>query len=385
MSAPQTEATVWHIGGSDVHMRVPLLLQLRERGFHVGAVGSANHALFAEHGIPFRHYPLTDIANPFSDWMARRSLIKLFKSHKPDVIHAFDTRPALIAPIAARAAEVPCRIRTITGMGRLFSAASVATLPLRQSYRFLQRRVSKSCVTVFQNQDDQQYFRTYRMVNSNNDALVAGSGIDLEKITAAANQPSALQKFRAQYQLNDKFVITMTARLIWQKGVREYLNAAAKIAKQYSDIAFLLVGPLHEEGRNAISLSEIQSYAPAVQYLGSRDDIPTILSATDVFALPSYYREGVPRVLLEAGAMSLPLITTNAPGCRDVVRHEQEGLIVPTRSSNAIAQAVLRFYNNRELCERCGHASRQRVEKQFSLSQVADAYAEIYRKSLMAA
>jgi glycosyltransferase involved in cell wall biosynthesis len=382
MSVSKNIPLVWHVGGNDVHMRVPLLLELRERGFKVGAVGSQRHPLFRQHQIPFHYYPLPPKTRPFAELRAKIALTCLFQRHRPDVVHAFDTRPAILVPLAARQVGIPARVRTITGMGRLFSSTSPAIAILRSAYRHFQRYVGTDCVTVFQNEDDHQYFRKHQLVTDSNAALVPGSGVDIAKIL----QESANAQYADPNGLptGNKLVVTMIARLIWQKGVREFLRAASLIAKHRQDVEFLLVGPLSTEGRHQVTLQEIHQLAPGVQYLGIRDDIPAILSKTDIFVLPSYYREGVPRVLLEAGALGIPLVTTDSPGCRDVVRHEREGLIVPPRDEIALSLAIHRLLDSPELRHKYGLAVRKHVQNQFSLASVAEAYAAIYRQALRA-
>lgn len=290
--------TIWHIGGEDVRLRIPLLLALRERGFNVGAVGSENGNAFADDKIPYFRYTLERGINPFADLRTRTQLFDLFSEHKPDIVHGFDTKPAIIAPIIAKKAGVPGRVRTITGMGYVFSSTSTLALALRPIYHYLQQQASAATgITIFQNPDDQAYFHKHNMVQEGRDDLVLGSGIDIEGFMSSRPEPEKIALLRRELGLEGQLVVTMIARLVVSKGVREYLQAASIVCQKMKNVTFLLVGPSSSEGRQAVPIKEIQQKADVIRYLGSRNDIPALLSLSDLFVLPSYYREGVPRVL----------------------------------------------------------------------------------------
>jgi glycosyltransferase involved in cell wall biosynthesis len=376
--------TVWHIGGEDIRLRIPLLLKLREKGFNVGAVGSEDGNTFAKHQIPYFQYSLERGINPWADINSRTQLFHLFSQYKPDIIHGFDTKPAMIAPIVAMKAGIPGRVRTITGMGYVFSSQSILALALRPIYRHLQRQTALATgITIFQNNDDRQYFHNHKMVEDGRDDLVLGSGIDVEGLIKQRPQPEQLAEIRRDLGLEKQLVVTMISRLVVSKGVKEYLQAANIVCQKMKNVTFLLVGPLASEGRQAVSMQEVQNHAGTVRYLGPRNDIPSLLSLTDLFVLPSYYREGVPRVLLEAATMELPLITTDMPGCKEVVRDGWNGLLVPPRDSGALATAILQLLSSPEERILMGQRSRLHVQKHFGLDQVADAYADIYQRVLM--
>ncbi len=375
--------TVWHVGGEDIRLRIPLLLALRERGFNVGAVGSEDGNAFADCNIPYFRYTLERGINPLADLRTRTQLFDLLSKHKPDIVHGFDTKPAIISPLVAKKAGIPGRVRTITGMGYVFSSTSTLALALRPIYHYLQRRASTATgITVFQNPDDREYFHKHRMVQDGRDDLVLGSGIDIEGFMKNRPNPEKLAVLRRELGLEGQLVVTMIARLVVSKGVREYLQAASIVRQKMENVTFLLVGPLSSEGRQAIAINEIQEQVNIVHYLGPRNDIPALLSLSDLFVLPSYYREGVPRVLLEAGAMELPLIATDMPGCKEVVRDGWNGLLVPPRDVKALATAMLQLLKSQDERALMGNRSGLHVRENFTLEQVADAYAKIYYRVL---
>jgi glycosyltransferase involved in cell wall biosynthesis len=289
-----------------------------------------------------------------------------------------------MVPLAGRSAGVPVRVRTITGMGYIFSSQSPKAILLRPIYRYLQRRASSATtITIFQNPDDQVYFRKHKMVKSGCDELVLSAGIDLQGLWSQIHKPDFLQTLSDEIGLTNCFVICLVSRLVKHKGIMEYLKAAKLICNRYPHVKFLLVGPLSSEGKQAVSRSTIDSYCEYVTYLGPRRDVPDLLTLTDLFVLPSYYREGVPRVLLEAGAVGIPLITTDTPGCKEVVIDGLNGLTVPPGNHQALADAIEKILNM-NLSERrlMGERSKNHVELNFELTKVASVHAAIYERCL---
>ena len=375
--------SVWVVGGDDVRMRLPLLAELTERGFDVGAIGSEDPEIFAEHGVAYRRYSLERGVSPLCDRRSRDQLFRIFDEVRPDIVHAFDTKPVIIAPLAAERAGIRGTVCTITGLGYVFSSNSFLPLALRPAFHILNRRaLRKTTVTVFQNTDDRDYFLKSGILEPGRDALVRSSGIDVERIRAARPDAAAAADLRRELGLEGRLVVTMVGRLAVHKGVREFLESATRVRQELSDAAFVLIGPLASEGRLGVSRQELEHKADDVLYLGERSDIAALLSISDVFVLPSYNREGVPRVLLEAGAFELPLITTDMPGCRDVVRDGWNGLLIPPKDAPALTQAILRLLRSNEERQEMGRRSYSHVVDTFSLERVADAYAEVYRRVL---
>ena len=170
----------------------------------------------------------------------------------------------------------------------------------------------------------------------------------------------------------------MVARLLKNKGVYEYLVSSEVIKKQFPNVEFLLAGPRDSEGKNAISNDTILEFSDSVSYLGVREDVPALLALADIFVLPTYYREGVPRVLLEAAAAGTVTVTTDMPGCREVVINEQSGIVVPPRDVNALTEAIIRLIASPTDRQRyCEHA-KAIVSSKCDLQQVVESYSEIY-------
>ncbi|MHC5210585.1 MAG: glycosyltransferase family 4 protein [Planctomycetota bacterium] len=373
---------VWHVGGEDVDLRIPLLERLAAAGFDVAAVGSGSAEPFAAARIPFFRYDLAPGLDPLSDLRARGQLRALVHRERPDIVHAFDTKPGLLAPDAARRCDGVRVMRTIVGMGRLFSREDPVARLGRIVYRLAQRRVAAACaLTVFQNEDDRRAFLDADLLRGGEHALVRGSGVDPVALRAAAPGAASVRALRRELGARDGPLILMVSRLVESKGVREFVAAAADVRSERV-ATFVLVGPVDRSERAARDLADEVSASPHVVSTGRRDDVPALLAAADLFVLPTYYREGLPRVLLEAAAMRVPMITTPMPGCRDVVRHEETGLMVAPRSAPALAAAVRRLLDDPALAQRLADAAERRVHEQFSLDRVAADTITLYRKLL---
>lgn len=374
--------TVWIVGSGRLQLRIPLMRRLTDDGFRVAAVGPDPGEAFVAHGFEYHRYPLRRALAPLGDWRALRYLERLFRKHRPDLVHSVNTKPSLLVPAAAVRAGVPACVRTITGMGALFSSSSPKALALRSLYRFLQRRAAGNCqTTVFQNPDDRQYFLDHRLLPRGTDELVLGSGIDVEGYVAGAGDPVQRAALEDELQLGNGPVVTMVARLIGPKGIEDYLQAAAAVRRDDPRVTFLLIGPEVDEGPTAYPARRVHR-CPDVRYLGRRNDVACLLAISDLFVLPSYLREGVPRVLLEAAALGIPLITTDMPGCREVARHGENGLLIPPKDPQALAAAIVGLLGDPARRRRMGQAGREHVTGNFHLDTVARRYAAIYRAAL---
>ncbi len=374
---------ILHVGGEDVRMRIPMLNILSSRNFNVGAIGCEDYEAFERTDIPYFNYTLHRWLTPFADEASKKELSKIFNNVEPDLIHLFDTKPGVLTPKVAKKSGVKYVVRTVTGMGYIFSSNSLIAQLLKPFYRLSQKRaIAYTDVVIFQNEDDKAYFEKYKLVPPEKSTLVRSSGLNVEAFLENKPGKKETLKIRKQLKVSETdVVVTMVARLVKDKGVLEFLETSKKLS-QYSNIKFVLVGPLGSEGKQAIDKKTIEYYSQYVNYIGSVSNVVKVLAASDMFVLPTYYREGLPRILLEAGALGLPLITTDMPGCRDVVRDGWNGFLVPTRDSNALANAVKKLSDNKELREKMGAKNPIFIKNNFSLSQVSEAYMEIYNKLL---
>lgn len=373
------------VGGLDVDRRIDLMRYLA-KDFNVLATGSelVLRAQFASMGFPYRYYPLTRRINPLADISTLIRLLLIFREESPDVVHAFDTKPSVLARLAARFAGVPVVIGTLPGLGSLYVGDGAIPRAVRVIYEGLQRLASHSSdLTIFQNHEDAQQFITRGIVPESRATVLPGSGVRTDLFNPAKISQSERAQVRAELDLpSDAVLITMVSRLIRSKGIMEFAVAAQTVHKRHPQVTFLLVGPLDEESVDRLTPEELSELARIVTWAGVRKDIPAVLATSDIFVLPSFYREGIPRVLLEAASMGLPLITTDLPGCWEVVEHGMNGFLVPPRNPDALAQAMLRLVEEPETRHRLGQASRQRAVDRFDLSIIADQTLSIYRELL---
>lgn len=363
------------VGGPDVDARLPLLRALRA-DFELHAFG-ADPALaprFAAEGFPFHAYPLSRRVAPLGDVRTVTALARAFRTTRPDVVHAFDTKPGVFASIAARRAGVPVVVATVTGLGSLYGGNGVKTRLLRRIYETLQRAASRRAdLTVFQNHDDLDQLVASRIVAPERTAVILGSGVDTGHFARERMGAEARGRVRAELGLAaDDVVVTLIARVTRSKGIPEFVAAATALGRELPRARFLLVGPEDNDSLDRLDRGELAALRAAVQWPGRRDDVPAVLAATDVFVLPTAYREGVPRVLLEAGAMGLPLVATDSPGCNEVVVDGENGRLVPVGDVPALIAALRPLLADAALRERQGAASRRRVVEHFDLRVVAD-------------
>jgi glycosyltransferase involved in cell wall biosynthesis len=373
------------VGGPDVHLRVDLMRALANR-YQVAAAGSnpMHRDTFTRAGFPFYSYPLARGVNPSDELRSLFALERLVRSLEPTIVHTFATKPSVWGRIAARRAGVRGVLGTLPGLGSLYSSSEWTHRVSRRVYEGLQKYASDcSDMTVFQNAEDLAHFRSAGIVTEANSTLVAGSGVATDYFDPEQVPECERAAIASELGLESgSIVVTMVSRVMRTKGVMEFANMADVIRHRHPYVRFLLVGPDDHESIGGLSDAERRKLNASVRWLGHRSDIRAILAISHVFALPTFYREGMPRSLLEAASMAIPLVTTRVPGCEDVVVHEECGVLVPPRDSRALAAAVEALVCDHRLRQRLGEAARRRVLERFSLTVVADRTAELYERIL---
>ncbi|MEX2551460.1 MAG: glycosyltransferase, partial [Actinomycetota bacterium] len=370
------------IGSNDAYLRIPLAEVLRDRGWQVAIAGDCEANLFHERNIEFWRYSFHSGYSIAHDLRALAQLTRICRQARPDVVHALSTKPALLSPPAARLARVPVVVRTVTGLGHLFASDSYKLKLVRSMYRLAQRFASRlSDWTIFQNPSDQDYFLQSGLVQKSKQGLILSSGIDVEAFRAAWPAVEQVRAAREELGLGQGTVVTMVSRIVPEKGVWEFLEAGRILASKGNSAQLLLVGPIMGAGSERITEAGVRSYGDVVRYAGYRADIPTVLALSDLLVLPSYYREGVPRVLLEGGLAGLPLITSDMPGCREVVVDGWNGYLVPPRNPEALADRIVDVVKDESKRAGMGRRSRVYVKQRFDLRSVAAAYADFYAGS----
>jgi glycosyltransferase involved in cell wall biosynthesis len=347
-----------------VRFRGPLVSALATRGHEVIAAAPEIDApmraqIRALGADPVRVPMARTGTNPLEDLALCRDLAALFEVREPHAVIPYTAKPVIWGSIAARRAGVPLIAPIITGLGYAFSGdASAKRLLVRQVVSLGYRRALAGAHKVFfQNPDDLSLFRTRGLLPDTVDAIVTnGSGVDLERFAIAP--------------LPEAPVFIMIARLLRAKGVLDYAEAAARVAKAVPGAKFRLVGWI-DRSPDAIRASELDRLiASGIEHLGHLDDVRPAIAQASVCVLPSYYGEGTPRSLLEAMAMGRPVITTDTPGCKETVVDGENGILVPVRAPAALAAAMIRLAADPAARARMGSASRRIAEARYDVHEV---------------
>jgi glycosyltransferase involved in cell wall biosynthesis len=323
------------LGGEDVSARIDISNELIKKKCHIEILGSESPKSFVGSGINYQQFYLNREFDVLSDIKSLFQIRKILKCYNKDtLVHAFDTKLTILLPIASIGLKNIKVVRTINGMGRIFTHSNFKNKILKLLYKFIQKCLKKHVdYTIFQNTDNYNYFIKNNLVNKENSSVIMSSGINLQNYSTRINEEDK-NKLRIDLNINNKqLTFVLISRLIKQKGVLNYLEAAQKCFDNGFKFNFLLAGQI-DSNNDAVSLEQINNYKHCVNYLGKQTNIKELLSVSDIFVLPTYYSEGVPRVLLEASAMSLALLTTNMPGCNDVLLDGINGLAININDSN---------------------------------------------------
>ncbi len=319
--------TSWYI----YNFRINLMKRFKKEGYRVVAIAPkddySNKLL--ENGFD-AYYEIkmnNKGMNPLEDLKTIYEMYKIYKAVKPDIICQYTIKPNIYGTIAASFLNIPT-INNIAGLGTLFSVDNLMTKFAKQLYKFSQSKATK---IFFQNKDDMGMFIEENIVEKSKCDLLPGSGVDLVRFKPVATQT------------NDEMMkFLLISRMIWEKGIGEYVDASRIIKTKYKNIEFQLLGGLGVDNRSAISKEQMQDWVEEglVNYLGTTDNVVEYIEKADCIVLPSFYREGTPRTLLEAASMAKPIITTDNVGCRDVVDNGINGYCVQVKDADDLAEKI---------------------------------------------
>lgn len=345
-----------------VNFRGPLLRALRQQGHEVIALAPGDapeiQSQLSAWGIPYHPVSLERTGmNVYRDARDVWTLTRLLRRLNPDVFLGYTVKPATYGLIAARAAGIPQRFALITGLGYSFQGESWKRRVISGLVSALYRvALAGANRTIFQNPDDRALFTSRGLVPLEKTAVVNGSGVDLAHYAPAP--------------LPDSPIFLLIARLLREKGILEYVQAARALRPAYPQARFLLAGPF-DPNPAAIHPQELQDWQDQglIEYLGELGDVRPALQACSVYVLPSY-REGTPRTVLEAMATGRPVITTDAPGCRETVVHEVNGLLVPVQDAASLQRAMERLIQDIVLRKQMADAGLRRVHERYEVNSV---------------
>ncbi len=343
--------------------RGDLIREIRARGRTVAAAVPRKDYLpeVEELGIPIYPFDLgrTGI-NPIADLRTAIALARLIRRLNPEAVFSYTVKPVVYGSLAAHWAGVPRVYAMITGLGHAFTTESWRTRVLRAISSRLYRSALAHCDRVFfQNPDDLQDFLDRRVLPDTDRVVrINGSGVDVQRF---AHQPLP--------QGDPLFLFV--GRLLTEKGIVEFVEAARQVHTQYPNARFVVVGPHNPDLPHSIPAEQVEAWKREgiVEFAGGVADVRPWFEQASVFVLPSY-REGTPRSVLEAMSVGRPIITTDAPGCRETVLDGENGFLVPARTSAPLAEAMQRFLDDPSLLARMARASRERVEAKYEVGQV---------------
>lgn len=360
--------TAWNL----INFRSGLIRSLVSSGYEVVAVAPSDHYATRLPALGARFVPLpmdNKGTNPVHDLLLLWRFYRLLKSERPDVLLAYTIKPNIYGSIAAQALGIPV-INNIAGLGSVFARDAWLTKLVRKLYRLA---LSRSFKVFFQNDDDRRMFVEQALVRTEISDRLPGSGVDLAKFTQT---PVTTRRN------GEGLHFLLLSRLLWDKGIGEYVEAARDVKHHHPNTVFCLLGFVDVQNPAAITRAQVDEWVSegVIQYLGVSDNVAREIGDADCIVLPSFYREGVPKALLEAAAIGRPIITTNAIGCRDVVDDNVNGYLCRPRDAADLAEKMKQMIAlSTETRAEMGKKGRDKVEREFDEEIVIGKYMDAIR------
>ncbi len=308
--------------------------------------------------------------NPTQEWHTFNFQLSLYRHEKPDIVHHVGLKNILWGGFAAKIAHVPGVVNAVSGLGGLFNNEhiSLTTRGVLTTMRYANKR--QGVKVIFQNNDDLSIMKKYGVVKSNQVEFTKGSGVNLKEYDYAPQPSEELIK------------IIFTGRMVKEKGVLDLIAAAETLKEDFEGkVQFLLCGR-PTPNKTGLSAEDMQRLCDGkyICYLGERNDVKELLAKSHIMAFPSYYREGVPKSLIEACAIGRPIVTCDSTGCRDVVDEGINGFKIQPQDVKALANRLRKLILDNKLCEKMGIASREKAEQEFSIDKVVETHLRIYNE-----
>jgi glycosyltransferase involved in cell wall biosynthesis len=359
-----------------VSHRLKLASVALEQGFDVAvatrvrdagdAIRSAGITLFP------LHYLRRSSVRPWIEWKAVAELTALYKHWRPSIVHHVAAKPVIYGAIAAHRAGVAGVVSALAGFGFVYASRALRARALRPvllaAYRFALRHPASRL--ILQNQDDRAVVEAARLIDPSQIRIIEGAGVDTSQ-------------FRPTPEPEAPITVLLAARMLWDKGIGEFVEAARQLRTSGHPIRCVLVGDADNENPAAIPRATIERWQTQgdVEWLRHRTDMPEMMQQCHIVCLPSY-REGLPKVLLEAGAAGRAMVATDVPGCREVVSHGVTGLLVPPHDPTALAEAIATLASDSSLRRACAARARELVCARFGANAIHRETLAVYREML---
>ncbi|OZI38786.1 glycosyltransferase family 1 protein [Bordetella genomosp. 5] len=353
--------------------RAPLALAAQAEGYdvHVATMDGPAVADIQALGLTHHAIPMTRSGKqPLQELGTLMALVRLFKRLRPDLVHLVTIKPVLYGGLAARLARVPAMVAAISGLGFVFVARGGKAALVRGVVSVLYRLAlgHRNSKIVFQNANDRELLGKVGAVRDDQVEMIRGSGVDLAE-------------YRAEPEPPEPAVALMVARLLRDKGVFEFVEAARLLREQGLPVRLRLAGGIDPGNPASVTPEELQRWRDEglVEVLGERRDVADLYAASHIAVLPSY-REGLPKSLIEAAACGRAVVTTDVPGCRDAIEPGETGLLVPPKNATALAGAIAALAVDPTRRQALGAAGRRLAEREFSIADVCRRHLEIYAR-----
>ncbi len=357
--------------------RLPLANALLSKGWHLtlataGAGNNKDLDAMSVAGVDLPEHGCSK--NPLFHLQLLLSIRKSIKEMQPNIIHAITLRHAFYTGLVTRVMGYKPVIFTVAGLGSLYTSPKLKMRMMRIALMPLMRFAfgGKGKFIIFQNPDDQQAMVSASIISKDNSTIIRGSGVDLNEFSYA------------DYVPQDNPIILFSSRLVKEKGIYDFIEAARILKAKNLSARFQVAGDIYLKNPNSLTHAEIQKFHDEgiIEWLGQCDDMPSVIASAQMMVLPSYYGEGVPKILLETAAIGRPIITCDAPGCREAVEHEVNGLLVAPQNSEALADAIELLLNDLDKSIEYGLAGRARVKKDFHVEAVVEKTLDVYNNLL---
>ncbi|KWU17607.1 glycosyltransferase family 4 protein [Achromobacter xylosoxidans] len=352
--------------------RVPVALAAQRAGYdvHVATMDGPAVADIEALGMTHHAIPMTRSGkHPLQELGTLLALLRLFRRLRPQVVHLVTIKPVLYGGIAARLARVPGMVAAISGLGFVFLSNSLKMRLVRAVVARLYRLAlgHRNSRVIFQNGADRDLLKLLGAVRDEQVVLIRGAGVDLDLCRALPEPPAP------------PVVVTMVTRLLRDKGVQEFVQAARLLRERGVPVTMRLVGGVDAGNPASATPAEVEAWQRegCVQALGERADVPQLYADSHIAVLPSY-REGLPKSLIEAAACGRAVVTTDVPGCRDAIDPGKTGLLVPVRDPQALADAIARLAGDATQRQAMGAAGRALAEREFNIERVARIHVDLY-------
>ena len=358
-----------------LHRRV-LARAAKAAGMQVAVAASPGSAIEDIRSEGFEFFPLRlqpGRKNPLHELISILELVRLYRHLRPDLVHHISIKSVLWGTIAARISGVPGIVNAITGLGYAFNGKSarqrlirwLITVGLRLSV------LGRNARVTFENPDDEQLFIENRLCSKQQSRLILSVGVDTE-VFSPGIEPNGIP------------TVTLPARMIWDKGVGEFVEAVRILKEREFKFKAVLAGAPDPSNPNYVPEPTLKKWTREnlVEWLGQVEDMPSLYQRSHIVCLPSSYREGVPMALVEAASCGRPIVTTNEPGCKETVKNGVSGLLVPPHDSEALAEALQRLLEDPAMRQNMGKAGRELAVNRFSKEIVIGKTFEVYRELL---